>query len=142
MKTARNADGSTNLAFDQPGTYSMKYNMVWDKVWQTGLFTQEFRDEELRHNRDHFETYGMPLDNRADYTKSDWMVWVASMASRKIDFMSFIAPLWKAYNESPSHVPMTDWYDTVSSREIGFQHRSVQGGLFMRLLVDGKWIKA
>lgn len=140
MKTALDEDGSSRLAFDRPGTYSMKYNMVWDKVWKTGLFTQEFRDSELKHNRAHFNRYGMPLDNRADNTKSDWLVWVASMASKKADFMSYIAPLWLAYHESPSRVPMTDWYDTKTSRIITFQHRSVQGGLFMRLLMDGKWM--
>ena len=38
------------------------------------------------------------------------------------------------YNHSPSRVPLTDWYDTVTSVKVGFQHRTVQGGLFMKLL--------
>lgn len=135
MNTALNEDGSTRLAFDQPDTYSMKYNMVWDKVWNSGLFTQEFMDGELANNMKHFNKYGMPLDSRADYTKSDWLVWTASMASSDKVFAEFVAPLWKAYNESPSRVPMTDWYDTVSSRWVSFRHRTVQGGLFMRLLM-------
>ena len=138
MATALNADGSTNLAFDQPNTFSMKYNMVWDKVWGTGLFTQEFRDEELRNNRKHFNRYGLPLDSRSDYTKSDWWVWVASMASKKADFVTFVRPLWQAFNDSVSRVPMTDWFDTVTAREVTFQHRSVQGGLFMQVLMK-KW---
>lgn len=133
--TALNKDGSTRLAFDQPDTYSMKYNMVWDKVWNSGLFGQEFMDNELSHNMKHFNKYGMPLDSRADYTKSDWLVWTASMASSDKVFAEFVAPLWKAYNDSPSRVPMTDWYDTVSSRWVSFRHRTVQGGLFMRLLM-------
>ena len=140
MATACNEDGSTNLAFDQPGTFSMKYNMVWDKVWGTGLFTQEFRDRELANNRKHFNRYGLPLDNRSDYTKSDWWVWVASMASKKRDFISFVRPLWQAFNDSASRVPMTDWFDTVTAREVTFQHRSVQGGLFMQVLMN-KWAK-
>ena len=140
MSTARNADGSTNLAFDQPNTFSMKYNMVWDKVWGTGLFTQEFRDEELQNNRKHFNRYGLPLDNRSDYTKSDWWIWVASMASKKADFVSFVRPLWQAFNDSASRVPMTDWFDTVTAREVTFQHRSVQGGLFMQVLMN-QWTK-
>lgn len=134
--TALNEDGSTRLAFDQPGTYSMKYNMVWDKVWNSGLFTQEFMDNELENNMKHFNKYGMPLDSRADYTKSDWLVWTASMASSDKVFAEFVAPLWKAYNDSPSRVPMTDWYDTVSSRWVSFRHRTVQGGLFMRVLMN------
>ena len=138
MATACNADGSTNLAFDQPNTFSMKYNMVWDKVWGTGLFTQEFRDAELLNNRKHFNRYGLPLDSRSDYTKSDWWVWVASMASKKADFVTFVRPLWQAFNDSASRVPMTDWFDTVTAREVTFQHRSVQGGLFMQVLMK-KW---
>jgi hypothetical protein len=93
-------------------------------------------DAELQDNRKHFNVYGMPLDNRAEYTKSDWLVWTASMASTKSAFMSYVAPLWKAYDESPSRVPLTDWYDTVSGRIVSFQHRTVQGGLFMRVLLD------
>lgn len=135
MNTALNPDGTSNLAFDRPYTYSMKYNMVWDKVWKTGLFTQEFMDAEVADNMKHFNKYGMPLDSRADYTKSDWLVWTASMASDKSVFEEYITPLWKAYDESASRVPMTDWYDTKSGRWVSFRHRSVQGGLFMRLLM-------
>ena len=31
---------------------------------------------------------------------------------------------------------MTDLYSSVTSLQIHFQHRSVQGGLFMKLLYD------
>ena len=138
MDTALNTDGSTRLAFDMPDTFSMKYNMVWDRVWQTGLFSQEFMDNELENNKKHFNKYGLPLDSRADYTKSDWLLWVASMSSDKNTFIDFIAPLWDAYNESESRAPLTDWYDTKSAKIVSFRHRSVQGGLFMRILTE-KW---
>ena len=42
--------------------------------------------------------------------------------------------MWRAFTESPSRVPLTDWYDTVSSYKVGFQNRTVQGGLFIKLL--------
>lgn len=138
MSTALNPDGSGKLAFDQPNTFSMKYNMVWDKLWGTKIFTKKFMDTEVKSNFAHFNKYGMPLDSRSDYTKSDWMVWTATMASSKKTFENYVAPLWKAYNESYSRVPMTDWYDTVSGRIVGFQHRTVQGGLFIKILAD-KW---
>ncbi len=136
MSTALNADGTSNLAFDRPGSFSMKYNMVWDKVWGSKIFSRKFMSFEINDNYKHFDKYGMPLDNRAQYTKSDWIVWTATMAPSKRAFMRYIAPLWKAYNESPSRVPMTDWYDTVTGRIVGFQHRTVQGGLFMKVLCD------
>ena len=76
----------------------------------------------------------MPLDNRATYTKSDWLVWTATLAPDRPTFERFIEPLWLAYHLSPSRVPMTDWYNTITSMQRGFQHRSVQGGLFIKLL--------
>ena len=117
----------------------MKYNAVWDKVFGTKLFPASFYDGEIAGDFTHFNAYGMPLDSRADYTKSDWLVWTATMAKRTADFKKFIEPLWNFYNETPDRTPMTDWYDTVSRTEVGFQNRTVQGGLFIKLLdVSGK----
>ena len=141
MNTARNTDGSSKLAFDKEGTWSQKYNMIWDKVWGTRLFSQKFMDEELRHNLTHLNLYGIPLDCRADFTKSDWLCWTASMASSRKVFEKIIGAMWKAYNDSPSRVAMTDFYDTKSSYKTAFRHRSVQGGLYMKLLLSKNILK-
>lgn len=139
---AVNPDGkSYRLAFDRPDTYSMKYNMVWDKIWGTNIFPKEVFDSEIASNFSTFNRYGMPLDSRADYTKSDWLVWVATMAKSKADFKKFIAPMWKFYNESPDRVPMSDWYDTKSGYIVGFIHRTVQGGLFIKMLDESKKLR-
>ena len=134
LSRAESSDGGYRLAFDRDGSFSMKYNMVWDGIWNTGLFPKEAVEREIASNFTHMNEYGMPLDSRADYTKSDWIVWTATMCKGKRDFERYVAPLWKAYNDSPSRVPMTDWYDTKSAYQISFQHRSVQGGLFMKML--------
>ena len=134
VKNAANGDGSFRLAFDRPGTWSMKYNIVWDKLWGTNLMDRAAIASEFASYRKHINPYGMPLDNRETYTKSDWLVWTATLASERADFEAFVAPLWEAYNRSLSRVPMTDWYFTVTAAMRGFQHRSVQGGLFIKLL--------
>lgn len=79
-RTAANGDGTYRLAFDQPGTFSMKYNMLWDVLFGTGLFDKDMINSEFSsYVSRHLNRYGMPLDNRADYTKSDWILWCASV---------------------------------------------------------------
>lgn len=134
VKNAANSDGSFSLTFDRPDTFSMKYNMVWDKIWGTGLFAPSVYYSEFCADKKHINPYGMPLDNRRTYTKSDWLVWTACLAPSDEEFAEFIEPLWNCYNLTPTRVPMTDWYDTVTSLMVGFRHRSVQGGLFIKLM--------
>ena len=134
LHRAANPDGTCRLAFDRPGTTSMKYNIVWDKLFQTGLMPEEFFVCETAGALKRMLPYGLPLDSRSLYTKSDWLVWTATLAPDKDDFEKLIAPLWEAYHRTPSRVPLTDWYWTDTSEQRGFQARSVQGGLFMKLL--------
>jgi hypothetical protein len=131
---ASNGDGSYRLAFDRPGTYSMKYNAVWDKLFGTQIFPAEVLESEAQTNFTRFKPYGMPLDNRADYTKSDWLVWTATLLQSDADFERYVAPLWTSYHFTRHRVPMTDWYDTIGADHIHFQNRTVIGGLFIKLL--------
>lgn len=128
------------LAFDQPDTWSLKYNLIWDVIFGTKVFTQRVRQNEVQWYLQTQNRYGIPLDNRRMYTKSDWLVWAASLSDDEEEFERLIDPLWDFVNESPDRVPFTDWYDTVTGRWIGFQHRSVVGGLFIKLLKDS-WNK-
>lgn len=136
VKTAASPDGSFRLTFDRIYTFSMKYNMIWDKIWHTGLFAPSVFYSEFCSYKKHIYAYGLPLDNRKNYTKSDWLLWVACFAPTLEEFSEFIYPMWNCYNVTPSRLPMTDWYDTVTSQCVGFRHRSVQGGLFIRLLFN------
>ena len=135
ISRAKNSDGSYKLTFvDGEDTFSMKYNMVWDKIWGTNVFPSEVASTEIASNFSHFNEYGMPLDSRSEYTKSDWLVWCATMAKSKSDFKKFVAPLWKFYNETIDRVPMSDWYDTVAGVHLSFINRTVMGGIFIKLL--------
>lgn len=134
-KMAANGD-HYRLAFDKPGTWSQKYNLVWDSVLDLHLFPAQVSAEEIAFYKLHLNTYGLPLDNRATYTKLDWELWTATLASNQQDFQTFVHPIFKFLNETPDRVPMTDWYDTITGRQINFQARSVVGGVYIKLLAD------
>ncbi len=124
------------LAFDRPGTWSQKYNLIWDRLLGFGLFPKEVFDKELAFYNAHANKYGLPLDNRADYTKLDWLTWTASLSGSKAGFMTLFEPAYRFADESASRVPLTDWYDTKSGKQVGFQARSVVGGIFVEMLMD------
>ncbi|MBB3111674.1 hypothetical protein FHS18_003742 [Paenibacillus phyllosphaerae] len=123
------------LTFDSsPESWSLKYNLVWDRLLDLKLFPCEIAEAEVAHYIARQNVYGTPLDSRNSYTKSDWLVWSATLAKSQAEFETLIAPLWLAQHETESRVPFTDWYDTVTGKQIGFQNRSVVGGLFIALL--------
>jgi hypothetical protein len=122
------------LAFNQPGTWSQKYNLVWDKLLGLNLFPPDVLQKELAFYEKHLNRYGLPLDNRADYTKLDWLTWTASLAGSQKQFQLFFGPAYRFADESPSRVPLTDWYDTKTGKQVGFQARSVVGGIFIEML--------
>ena len=122
------------LAFDRPGTWSQKYNIVWDKLWGTHVFSDKVTQTELKYYLKHQNKYGLPLDSRKDYTKSDWIMWTADMADDKKSFLKFVHPIWDYINETTSRVPISDWSETKLGTMVGFKARSVIGGYWMRVL--------
>ena len=122
------------LAFDAPNTWSQKYNLVWDDLLGLKLFPASIKNTELAYYQTKMNQYGLPLDSRRDYTKLDWEVWTATLADDDGTFHSLVAPLAKWLDEGPSRVPLTDWYDTKTGKQEGFQARSVVGGIFIRSL--------
>ncbi len=124
------------LAFDKPGSWSQKYNLVWDRILGLNLFPASVMRKEMDYYRKIVNPYGLALDNREDYTKLDWIVWTATMTGDRGDFNAMIDPIVKFLNETPDRVPMTDWYFTSKPKHRGFQARSVVGGVFIKLLDD------
>lgn len=123
------------LAFDRAGTWSQKYNMVWDKVWQTKLFPESVYKLEMAYYNGQIKTYGLPLDNRSVYTKSDWISWTACLGTQT-QFTNHMDRLYKYANETKSRVPLSDWYFTDSGNYVAFIGRSVVGGHWMKVLLD------
>ncbi len=129
--------GGGPLTFDGVG-WSMKYNLVWDEILGLNLLPREYYAEEVGSYAARMNRYGLPLDSRKTYTKSDWELWVATMAQSKEEFRRFIAPVAAYLRETPSRVPFSDWYDTVTGKYEHFIARAVQGGLYMPMLKHWK----
>lgn len=124
------------LAFDRTGSWSQKYNLVWDRILRLNLFPSSVLTKEMKFYEEKQNTYGLPLDVRKDYTKLDWTLWTATLTQKRSDFDALLGPVYRFLNETPNRVPMTDWFDTKTGKMVGFQARSVVGGVFLQMLYD------
>lgn len=121
---------------DLDGTWSQKYNMIWDKLWKINIIPNNAMQREIDYYLTIQNKYGLPLDNRSEYTKSDWIMWTASMAPDKETFLKFSDLVYKYVDETESRVPISDWHYTESGNMVGFRARSVIGGYWMKVLMD------
>lgn len=126
--------GHTRLAFDRPGTWSQKYNLVWDRVLGLDVFPSSLAQQELAYYMRHTTLFGFPLDSRSAFTKLDWESWSAAMASSDTTFQDLFSGVYNFANRTPTRVPLSDWYWTVDGTQVGFQARPVVGGVYMRML--------
>ena len=135
MKVAAE-DDHYRLAFDKPGTWSQKYNLVWDRLLGLNIFPPSVAQKEVAHYRKVMLRYGVPLDSRTHLTKTDWSFWSATLAEKQSDFESIIAPIYDYLNETTTRDPIADSYVTDKVQSGGMHARPVVGGFFIKMLSD------
>ena len=84
--------------------------------------------------------YGIPLDSRNTYTKTDWMAWVCCLTDDIKVKEEIFECMFNFLCDSQMHVPFSDWIETIEPTYHMFRNRTVQGGLFLPILLDN-WSK-
>lgn len=131
------AKGKTHLPLTwdlDESTFSLKYNLAFDKILKLDLFSQDLLEKEVDYYIEKTKQYGCPLDNRKSFGKSDWLVWVAKLTDDKEKQRKLLSPLYAFLKETPDRVPFTDWYDVETGKAYEFKARSTQGACFILLL--------
>ncbi len=131
------AGGSLPLTFDQPESWSLKYNFIWDRLMGFNLFPPAVLQREIARYKSKAQPCGVPLDNRSMLTKPEWMLWAAWLTGDRAFFRDCVERILRYANTTQNRVPMSDLYLTDSGRKLGFQARSVLGGLFIGLVSFG-----
>jgi len=136
----------TTFNYGNESSYSLLYNLFGDRELGLGLVPQSVYDMQSTFYPTVFNQYGPPLDTRHTYTKADWEIFCASIASEdtKRDFISAVS---KWLGETPTNFAFSDWYETISGNYPNgkFIARPVVGGMFAPLALEsapksGPWI--
>lgn len=114
-------------------TFSLKYNLAYDKILGLGLFPQSFLEKEIDFYLTKATEYAVPLDNRNTYAKSDWLMWVAALTDDIDKKKQFITLLDNYLKKVADRNPFPDWYDSNTGKRYWFRNRTVQGGCFILL---------
>lgn len=115
-------------------TWSQKYNLFWSFVigLDDTLFGElQIRDIELAYYETRINQFGLPLDNRGSLAKLDSSMWIAAMTRGNTQQRQrMIDNLYTFTNTTPSRIPLSDVYDTMTNKAVLFTARPVLGGLY------------
>lgn len=120
-------------------TEGVLYNIYNDALLSLDLVPQSVYDMQSSFYPTVMNTYGAPLDTRHDYTKVDWLVFAAAVASQETKTL-FIENLGKWLGETGMDRAFTDLYDTKTGLDppgLVFTARPVIGGVFAMLALPG-----
>ena len=135
----------TTLNYGANGTHGLLYNLYGDALLGLDLVPQSVYDMQSEFYPTVADEYGVPLDTRHQYTKSDWEMFAAAIASENTrhNLMGLLAN-W--IRETPTNAPLTDLYDAQTGNwpiDSGyFAARPVVGGHFAILAIpNAAWRK-
>jgi hypothetical protein len=115
------------------GTWGTTYNGYADRLLGTGLIPASVLAEQAAWYQTVRNGFGLPLQVPHSYAKSDWEMFTAAWLSAYPISQQLIDDVYTYANTTPSRVPFSDLYDTISGQQVAFQARPVQGGIFAPL---------
>jgi hypothetical protein len=133
------------LEYDVMGQWSLKYNALYDRILGLNLIPAAVMQEETSWYASQAQPFGIILDPRNSYTKTDWTLWAAGAVDDPSLQKTLVDSVYAFATTSSARVPFGDWYCVqngpnasdnsmcVAGAWKGFQARPVQGGMFSLL---------
>ncbi|KAI0661062.1 DUF1793-domain-containing protein [Cubamyces menziesii] len=116
------------LSYGDSSSWGLSYNMYADKLLKTNVFPASVYDMQTNWYSSHANAYGVPLDTRHTYTKSDWEIWTAGLVTSTAVRDLFVSSVRNYAADGKSSQPLGDWYETLDGSVEGFRARPVVGG--------------
>lgn len=116
------------LNYGNESSWGLTYNLFGDKLLGLNLFPESLYEQQTAWYATVANKYGVPLDTRHTYTKTDWQTLTAAIVTDDTTRDLLINAVYDFAADGENSVPFSDWYDTDSGVTDGFQARPVVGG--------------
>ncbi|KAJ7068393.1 DUF1793-domain-containing protein [Mycena amicta] len=116
------------LSYGDSASWGLSYNLYADKLLKLNLFPDTIYQLQTNWYRTVAQAFGVPLDTRHTYTKSDWQIWTAGIMTDPNTRNIFISAVRKTAANGLSSQPFADWYETTDGTPEVFKARPVVGG--------------
>ncbi|KAF7332012.1 MPN domain-containing protein [Mycena kentingensis (nom. inval.)] len=137
QRLATNADSShLTLSYGDNGSFGLAYNLYADKLLGLDFIPNSVYQMQTSWYRSVLLPFGVQLDTRHTYTKSDWQIWTAATVTDTNTRDMFISSIRHTLASGLSSNPLGDWYDAQSGAPQIFKARPVVGGHLAFLIVS------
>ncbi|KAK1226439.1 hypothetical protein PQX77_010603 [Marasmius sp. AFHP31] len=119
------------LQYNNDASWGLSYNLFGDKLLKLNLFPQSIYDLQTAwyaNGAGVQQPFGVPLDTRHTYTKSDWEIFTAGIVTNTGVRDMFIQKVKAYLTSGKNDAPFSDWYETTNANIAGFRARPVAGG--------------
>ncbi|GAV98948.1 DUF1793-domain-containing protein [Lentinula edodes] len=123
------------LDYNDESSWGLSYNLFGDKLLGLNLFPASVYDEQTAWYPTVDNAFGVPLDTRHTYTKTDWQIWTSTLMTNTATRDIFIEAVYKWASSGTNNAPLGDWYDTIAGAPEGFRARPVVGGHLAHLVL-------
>ncbi|KAH8919532.1 DUF1793-domain-containing protein [Atractiella rhizophila] len=123
-------EGHLTLSYNNDKTWGLIYNAWPDKLLNLGIVPKKLLDKQTKWYKKVARNFGVQLDTRHEWTKSDWMVWTSAIVTDTDTRDVMLRGLYNFITGNRYERPFPDWYETTDGRHSGFMARPVVGGHF------------
>ncbi|KAF9464433.1 DUF1793-domain-containing protein [Collybia nuda] len=133
--SASSSGNHLTLQYGNAASWGLSYNLYADKLLKLNLFPASVYDMQTAWYKTVRQPFGVPLDTRHTYTKTDWQIWTAGIVTDTTTRDFFISSVKKWASDGLSSQPFGDWYETTNGAPEGFRARPVVGGHLALLIL-------
>ncbi|KAK9895539.1 DUF1793-domain-containing protein [Cystobasidium minutum MCA 4210] len=136
LATSRKRSKHLVLSYEKGSSWMLAYNLYAEQLLGVVIVPKHIYERQDAFYPSQKRSFGIPLDSRRTWTKTDWLSWAAAATSNKtVSHMLLQGPM-EFIRSGNSDAPLSDWYDTVDGSSPGFRARPVVAGHFSFLALE------